>query len=98
MLKLRKEETKDISLDDLVFRLQNGDKLTVVYRAKSELPYYAFFSKTSHGNYGFRSHCGLGNKMTYMEGDIRASLQAASKAGKDVLVFEREEVDKLYKI
>lgn len=90
--------TKEISLDELVDRLQRFEKLTIVYIARSELPYYTFFSSTSHGEYGFKHHTSLDIKMTYRSRTIRGSLQAAIKGGKELLVFERNEMDQLFKL
>lgn len=87
-----------IDIKTLVNRLLvNNDKLIVVYKAKSDNPYYAFLSRTSNYQYGFHCHIGVGTKMTFFHNTLKECLEAAIKGGKEILVFERDEMDKLFK-
>ena len=92
------EVEKKVSVKQLSEELEiTNANLTIVYKVRSDLNNYAFFSKTSHGRYGFRNLAGLTNKMTYLGDTIEESLNAAIKGGKELLVFDRDELDKLYK-
>lgn len=88
--------SKEINVDELIDRIERGDRLMVVYKVRSEINYYAFFSKTSHFHYGFRNHLGMNNKMTFKHSTMKLSLEAAIKGGKELLVFEPDEMNQIF--
>jgi hypothetical protein len=95
---ITQKKTDTIDLVDLIKRLGKGDELIVTYKAKSDLPYFTYLSMTSHGHYGFRSPLGLRNKMTYMHPSLEACLDSAIGGGKELLVFERNEMNNFFKL
>ena len=82
---------KSISISELVTRLLEGEAITVVYKAKSEQPYYAFLSKTSYGEYGFRHYTYLSKAMTYRSGNLTECLELAIKGGKETRAWPIEQ-------
>ena len=90
---------KEISIDEVVNSLQNGEHVVVFYTSRSTSgnePYPAFFKKFSQCSYGFVSPI-YSYASTFCGNTIRESLGLALAGGKSLFTLERNEVNQIFK-
>ena len=96
------QNKETISVKELADKLEFGcEKLTVCYKAKSELPYYTFLKKRELRHaiiYGFESNLEIKPRLTYESFSIIDTLDKAIAAGKTIEVFERHEQHLIYNL
>ena len=92
------KETKSITLEALVFKLNTPNNLIVFFRSRNEpngVP--VFLKKDSDGRlYGFVSPV-FGYKYCYVNPSLRDTILEASK-DREIFVIDKEESSKLFKV
>lgn len=89
---------KEISLNKLL-DLINAEPIIVAYKTKSNDPYYSTLIKDDYSNQVyFQSPFVLDRRMTYKSSNIEKTLLSAQNAGKEILVFRRNEMNEFYKL
>lgn len=84
------EIAENISVRSLVNMLTYEEDITVVYKARSDHPYYSFLTKVGN-KFGFMGHLSLEPRITYEANSAEASIKAAIKGGKELFTFDRTE-------
>lgn len=101
-MKILISNDKNITVSEIINQINCGVNLTIVYKIQSEQPYYAFLTciknyKTFNTCFGFIHNIGFNRNPTYISDTIEDSLKLALSAGKQILVFNRDEQSELFK-
>jgi hypothetical protein len=88
--------SKEITIDELVDKLQRGEKLIVYYRSRNEPAGVPVFLCKDDNEVYFRSCIALYGS-SYKSSSFRETLLSASK-GRKLYVLDKEEASELFKL
>ena len=97
-MRLVTNKKKEITIEEVIKSIGFGLQLTICYKAKSERPYFLFLKKPSYDIYGFQSNLGLDGDYTYQSSSIAETLKLAIGEGREILVFNRNQQNELFRL
>lgn len=89
-------ETKRINLNDLIFELQNSNKLIVYYRSRNERNGLPVFLKKTATSWHFISP--VNNYAPCYEHTLLLDTLKEASKNRDIYVIDKDESDKLFKL